>query len=294
VPFETVAEYNLEKNREIFKHSLVYIFHDNIDKTGHDGNARQVVQSCRETIMDIAKMIPKIHASYNVTEVYVTSDHGFLFNDIEFAEKDKHKINEEFLERCSRYYLTRSDSTVQGVVKFPLNEVSSMGNGNDVYVAVPEGTNRFAAPSGGYMFTHGGASLQELIIPIITSRQEREDNKQPVGVMILDRKLSMQASRLRFKMLQTEAVSMDMKERLIKVALYHNDKPVTPIKDIVLDKTDPSLDNRKIQVDLTLNKNVDAKVLQLKVFDASDEQMLNPIIKENVTNNTLIENDFDF
>ena len=294
VPFETVAEYNLEKNREIFKHSLVYIFHDNIDKTGHDGNARQVVQSCRETIMDIAKMIPKIHASYNVTEVYVTSDHGFLFNDIEFAEKDKHKITEDFLERCSRYYLTRSDSTVQGVVKFPLNDVSGMGNSNDVYVAVPEGTNRFAAPSGGYMFTHGGASLQEIIIPIITSRQEREDNKQPVGVMILDRKLSMQASRLRFKMLQTEAVSMDMKERLIKVALYHNDKPVTPIKDIVLDKTDPSLDNRKIQVDLTLNKNVDAKVLQLKVFDASDEQMLNPIIKENVTNNTLIENDFDF
>lgn len=112
------------------------------------------------------------------------------------------------------------------------------------------------------------------------------------GVMVLDRKLSIQASRLRFKLLQTEAVSMDMKERYIRVALYHNDEPVTPIKDILLDKTDPSLDNRKIQVDLTLNRNVDAKVLQLKVFDAADD--LNPLIKENVTNNTLIENDFDF
>ena len=110
--------------------------------------------------------------------------------------------------------------------------------------------------------------------------------------MVLDRKLSMQASRLRFKLLQTEAVSMDMKERIVKVALYYNDQPVTPVKDIVLDKTDPSLDNRKIQVDLTLNKNVDAKVLQLKIFDVTDE--LNPLIKENVTNNTLIENDFDF
>lgn len=76
-------------------------------------------------------------------------------------------------------------------------------------VAVPEGTNRFAAPSGGYMFTHGGATLQELIIPIITSRLERADNKQPVGVMILDKRLSIQASRLRFKMLQTQAVSME-------------------------------------------------------------------------------------
>lgn len=292
VPFETVAEYNQEKNREIFKHPLVYIFHDVIDKTGHDGNAKQIVNSCRDAINELKKMIPKIHASYNVTEVYITSDHGFLFNNIMFADKDKHKIEEDCLERSTRYYLTKSKDEVSGVVKFPLGEVSGMVNVDDVMVAVPMGTNRFAAPSGGYMFTHGGAALQELIIPIITSRQERDDNKQPVGVMILDRRLSMQASRLRFKMLQTEAVSMDMKERQIRVALYHNDVPVTPVKDILLDKTDPSLDNRKIQVDLTLNKNIDAKVLQLKVFDATDE--LNPIIKENVTNNTLIENDFDF
>jgi hypothetical protein len=292
VPFETVAEYNQDKNREIFKHSLVYIFHDIIDKTGHDGNAKQVVQSCHEAITELATMIPKIHASYNVTEVYVTSDHGFLFNDIVFAEKDKHKISEETLERSSRYYLTNSDKEVSGIVKFPLDEVSAMVNSADVFVAVPQGTNRLAASSGGYMFTHGGASMQELIIPVITSRQERTDSKQPVNVMVLDRKLSMQASRLRFKLLQTEAVSMDMKERLIKVALYYNDEAVTPVKDILLDKTDPSLDNRKIQVDLTLNKNVDAKVLQLKIFDATDE--LNPLIKENVTNNTLIENDFDF
>ena len=292
VPFETVAEYNQEKNREIFKHPLVYIFHDVIDKTGHDGNAKQIVNSCREAINELKKMIPKIHASYNVTEVYITSDHGFLFNDIMFADKDKHKIEEDCLERSTRYYLTKSKDEVSGVVKFPLSEVSGMVNGDDVMVAVPMGTNRFAAQSGGYMFTHGGAALQELIIPIITSRQERDDNKKPVGVMILDRRLSMQASRLRFKMLQTEAVSMDMKERPIRVALYHNDVPVTPVKDILLDKADSSLDNRKIQVDLTLNKNVDAKVLQLKVFDATDE--LNPIIKENVTNNTLIENDFDF
>lgn len=292
VPFETVAEYNQEKNREIFKHPLVYIFHDVIDKTGHDGNAKQIVNSCRDAINELKKMIPKIHASYNVTEVYITSDHGFLFNDIMFVDKDKHKIEEDCLERSTRYYLTKSKDEVSGVVKFPLGEVSGMVNVDDVMVAVPMGTNRFAAPSGGYMFTHGGAALQELIIPIITSRQERDDNKQPVGVMILDRRLSMQASRLRFKMLQTEAVSMDMKERQIRVALYHNDVPVTPVKDILLDKTDPSLDNRKIQVDLTLNKNIDAKVLQLKVFDATDE--LNPIIKENVTNNTLIENDFDF
>ena len=90
VNFETVAEYNQDKNREIFKHSLVYIFHDVIDKNGHNGTSKEIVTNCRNAINELATMIPKIHASYNVTEVYVTSDHGFLFNDIQFAEKDKH------------------------------------------------------------------------------------------------------------------------------------------------------------------------------------------------------------
>lgn len=292
VSFDTVAEYKQEKNREIFKHPLVIIFHDNIDQIGHDGTSKQIAQACRDTIRDIATMIPKIHATYNVTEVYITSDHGFLFNDIEFQDKDKHTVTEDALEKCSRYYLTSSDAPVSGITKFPLDEVSGMSNPDGIFVAVPDGTNRLAAPSGGYRFTHGGASLQELVIPIIVSKSEREDNKQPVDVILLDRNLSIQASRLRFKLLQTESVSMNRKERHIQVALYHNDNPVSPVADFILDKTDPSLENRKIQVDLTLNRNVDAKVLQLKVYDASDP--LNPLFTENVTNSTLIQNDFDF
>ena len=110
--------------------------------------------------------------------------------------------------------------------------------------------------------------------------------------MVLDRNLSIQASRLRCKLLQTDAVSMERKARTIRVALYHNDRAVTPVKEFVLDNTDASLDNRKVLVDLTLNQNVNAKVLQLKAYDVTDH--LNPLIKENVTNNTLIANDFDF
>jgi PglZ domain. len=291
VDYDVVGKYDQEKNREIFKHPLVYVMHNAIDDKSHGATAKEVADSCRDAINELEMLVHKIHETYNVTEVYITSDHGFLFNDQEFKEKDKHKVTETGLEKASRYYLTTSTDKVPGIAKFPLSEVSGM-DAEGVYVAVPEGTNRLAAPSGGYLFTHGGASLQELLIPVIISRQEREDNKQPVGVMVLDRNLSIQASRLRFKLLQTDAVNMDMKARIVNVALYYNDKAVTPIKEFVLDNTDASLDNRKVLIDLTLNQNIDAKVLQLKVYDLSDE--LNPLIKENVTNNTLIGNDFDF
>lgn len=293
VNFDYVAKYVQDINREIFKNQVVYIFHDSIDKAGHDGTAQEITVACRKAIDDIAIMIPKILATYNVTEVLVTSDHGFLFNDIVFAEKDKHKIEEETLESTQRYYLTHSTAGQNGIVKFPLSEVSGISNAKDVQVAVPIGTNRLKAKSGGYMFVHGGASLQEMIIPIITCRQMREDTKPEVNVMVLGNNLSMQASRLRLTLLQTEAVSMDARERTINVALYYNNEPVTPIKEIVLSNTDPLLDNRKLSVSLTLNKHVEAKVLQLKIYDANDNQRLNPLVDMNVTNNTLIETDFD-
>jgi len=291
VDYEVVGKYEQEKNREIFKHPLVYVMHNAIDDKSHGATAKEVADSCRDAINELEMLVHKIHETYNVTEVYITSDHGFLFNDQDFKEKDKHKVTEEVLEKSSRYYLTTFADTVPGIVKFPLSEVSEM-NAEGIYVAVPEGTNRLAAPSGGYLFTHGGASLQELIIPVIVSRQERENTKPSVGVMVLDRNLSIQASRLRFKLLQTDAVSMDMNGRTVEVALYYNDQAVTPVKKFVLDNTDVILDNRKVLVDLTLNQNVDAKVLQLKVYDKDNP--LNPLIKENVMNNTLIGNDFDF
>ncbi|MBP8935451.1 MAG: PglZ domain-containing protein [Prevotella sp.] len=291
VDYEVVGKYDQEKNREIFKHPLVYVMHNTIDDKSHGATAKEVADSCRDAINELDDLVHKILESYGVTEIYITSDHGFLFNDQDFKEKDKHKVAENVLEKSSRYYLTTVADTVPGIVKFPLSDVSGM-NAEGVYVAVPEGTNRLAAPSGGYLFTHGGASLQELIIPIIVSKKKIKDTKQLVGVMLLDRNLSIQASRLRFKLLQTDAVSMDMKQCTIEVALYYNDQAVTPVKEFVLDNTDAILDNRKVLVDLTLNQNVNAKVLQLKVYDKNHP--LNPLIKENVKNNTLIGNDFDF
>jgi hypothetical protein len=292
VSFEEVAKYNREVNRDLFKHRLVYIFHDQIDQEGHGGTPAQVVEACRRTIIDISKMVNYLHDNpCNVNVVMITADHGFLFNDISFAEKDKQKVVDDCIESKTRYYLTRSSEEVKDVMKFKLNEVSAMDT-DKVDVAVPEGTNRFAAPSGGYQFAHGGASLQELLVPVIDSVYERKDTKQPVGVMLLGHHLSVQSSRLRFNLLQTDAVSMEKRERTITCALYSNGQPVTLIKEIVLNMTDTMLDNRKILVDLTLNKKVKSKIFQLKVYDVDDK--INPLISENVTNNTLIENDFDF
>lgn len=285
VNFEDVEENNQQTNRALFKKPLVYVLHNTIDEAGHNGD---VVEACSKSIRQLAKLVKSLHATFNVANVIVTSDHGFLYNDIEFEEKDKQTISEEVIEKKTRYYLTKSGEEVCGVAKFKLADVSGMKE--DIYVAVPTGTNRFAATGGGYQFAHGGAALQEIVVPVIYSKLKKDDTKAKTRVLLMNKNLSMVSSRVKFQLIQSDAVSMEVQGRTIVCGIYNNDELLTAEKEIVMDSSDGNAQNRFFDVELTLNKTTDANILQLKIYDVEDD--LNPLIKETVKNNTLIEQDF--
>ena len=301
IRYEDVMNGDSQSMRELFKRPLVYIFHDTIDDAGHSQSPFDAISACRKAIEQLAVLVKRLHATWNVTNVLLTADHGFLYNDMKFEDKDKHSVTEPAIEKKTRYYLTTSQDDVEGIVKFPLDKVSSIQvkstgdesawmNGAPLMVAVPVGTNRLAA-SGGYNFAHGGASLQEMIIPVIKSVRRKVNKTEKVGVTLMSHNLNMVSSRLKFQMIQSEAVSMTVKERRVVCCIYHGDEPVTQEKEVVLNSTDvTNLNNRVYDVTLNLNKSVQGGMLQLRVYDADDR--LNPLIRETVKNNTMIEQDF--
>ena len=280
-----------KENRDFFKQPVVYIFHNAIDESGHLNDPAAVVDACRSSINKLRDFIQRIHATYNIHNVILTADHGFLFEDKEFAEKDKHPVKEDCIEKKTRYYLTRRDDPQEGITKFRLPEVSGMTD-HTVFVAVPDGTNRMAAP-GGYQFAHGGASLQELLIPVMFSRLKRGENKEKVGVSILEANLRMTSSRLKFTVIQSEAISEDLQGRTVQCAVYVGSEQVTATKDVVLNSSDEeNVNNRLTSVELMLNTQTDANLMELRIYDKEDENRLNPLVKKAVINKTLIEQDF--
>ena len=263
------------KNREYFKQPLIYIFHNAIDESGHLNDPAAIVDACRTSINKLRDFIQRLHASYNINNVILTADHGFLFEDKEFAEKDKHPVKEDCIEKKTRYYLTRRDDAQEGIAKFRLTEVSGMTD-HTVYVAVPDGTNRMAAP-GGYQFAHGGASLQELLIPMMFSTLKRKDTKEKVGVSVLEANLRMTSSRLKFTVIQSEAISEDLQERTIQCAVFVGNDQVTAWKDVTLNSSDEeNVNNRLTSVELMLNVQTDANLMELRIYDKDDDSKLNP------------------
>ena len=289
VKYEDVMNGDQTSNRELFKRPLVYIFHDVIDENSHPQNPFEIIRSCRTAINQLVVLVKRLHATMNVHNVVVTADHGFIYNDIRFEDKDKHSINDPNIEKKTRYYLTNSTIEVEGIAKFPLEKVSGITTAKPVYVAVPIGTNRLAAP-GGYNFAHGGATLQEMIIPVIKSSLRRTDKTEKVGVSLMNHNLNMVSSRLKFHLIQSEAVSMTVMERMVVCQVFNGDEPVTAEKELLLNSADSAnLNNRVFEVTLNLNKSVTSSVLQLRIYDVDDR--LNPLIKETVKNNTMIEQD---
>ena len=275
--------------RELFKKSLVYVYYDVLDSIGHEGDRVSVTDVCHRAVTDIAKMVKTLHASLNVSNVIITADHGFIYNDKSFDLHEKIQVPADSMERTQRYYITPSPDPIHGVAKLPLSQVSGVSNVE--YVAVPMGTNRFSEQGGGYEFTHGGASLQELIIPIIKSQVRRTNNKQPVGVFLVTRPndMKVESSRIRFKLCQADSVSMANRARTIRVALYDGENIVSDVKQYDLNSTSSDANLREIAVDLLLTKPA-GSLLQMRVYDIDDN--LNPLISVSVTNNTLIEQDF--
>ena len=290
VRYEEVMNGDQQSIRELFKRPLVYIFYDMIDEAGHSQSPFEVISACRKAIEQLAVIVKRLHVTWNVSNVLLTSDHGFLYNDMRFEEKDKHSVSDNAIEKKTRYYLTESKNTIEWIVKFSLDKVSSIKSSSPLQVAVPIGTNRLAA-AGGYNFAHGGASLQEMIIPVIKSQIRRKDKTEKVGVALMSHNLNMVSSRLKFQMIQSEAVSMTVTERKVVCCIYNGDDPVTLEKEVTLNSTDAAnLNNRLYEVTLNLNKSVNASMLQLRIYDVED--MLNPLVREAVKNNTMIEQDF--
>ena len=273
------------EKREIFKHKVVYVFHDTIDASGHDAATGQdVARVCRNAVEELVVLIKNIQNSCNVNNVYLVSDHGFLMGDRAIPDGEKIPVEEAeaALEKTTRYYFTENPTEIHGIKKVALPEGK--------YVAMPSGTRRFKA-NGSYTFVHGGASLQEVLIPVMHSRllgTEATHNRQKVGVMILGGDLKVQSSRLKFTLLQNEAVSSEIQEQTVKCALYADSGAVSDVKAVKLASTGASLDSRKYEVELVLNGSASG-ILSLKVFSETDQ--LNPLAEKQVTNNTLIELD---
>jgi uncharacterized protein (TIGR02687 family) len=292
VQFANVEGLNQADNRAIFKSSVVYVYHDVIDATGDKkASERRTFDAVEDSIKELKKFIKTLHVSSNVAKVFITADHGFLYNDEEIKEKDKENIGEtSVLNTHNRYYLTKAQTNPELGYSIPFSATSIFKD--DLFVTVPFSVNRYKKQGVGHQFVHGGGSLQELVVPLIESSRKLKDVTKKVTPVIINKGgLKIVSNILKINILQEQEVSRTEKERTISIALYKDSKLVSNDEQLKLNFTSESPSERMARVELTLASELASEpFLKLKIFDIDD--MLNPLIEERIQNNTLIQPDF--
>jgi uncharacterized protein (TIGR02687 family) len=238
---------------------VVYVYHNRVDAIGDSASTEaDTFQAVRTAITEIADTVRYIVNSLNGNYVVVTADHGFLFTETAPGEPDKSKLPQQpsgTVTAKKRY-----------LVGYDLPESESAWHGSTMATAiaeggmefwVPKGTNRFHF-TGGARFIHGGAMLQEIVVPIVTVRHKKDKQvrgstkTKPVTVHVLGTNHKITAPRHRFELLQMEPISERVKPMTLKVAVYEGDEPVTNIETITFDSSSGNMDERKKWVPLVL------------------------------------------
>jgi hypothetical protein len=163
---------------------------------------------------------------------------------------------------------------------------------------VPKGTNRFHF-TGGARFVHGGAMLQEIVVPVVKVRHVKDkaarDKTQTrhVTIQVLGNKHKITAAKHRFNLLQMEPVGERAKAITLKLAVYEGDEPVTSIETVTFDSPSSNLDDRQKSVILTLrdrpyDKHTPYRLLLRDAETGIEQDSIDVVIDR------AISDDFDF
>jgi hypothetical protein len=150
---------------------LVVYGHEEVDSMGH-GDGETLIRHVQKELERLARVVRKLH-QWGYAEVHVVTDHGFVLLDevhlppeVPF-NKDWGSVNKE------RFAIIPASADVP-IKSKPFAWDSS------VRVALPPGLAYFKTEKS---FSHGGAALQEMVIPHLISRQQSKQQK--IGVEIL-------------------------------------------------------------------------------------------------------------
>ena len=134
-----------------------------------------------------------------------------------------------------------------------------LGLVGDVEVQIPKSINRLRLKGSGSRFIHGGASLQEVVIPILKINKKRQSDISTVEVDILRGSSSVITSgQLAVALYQAQPATDKVQPRILRAGIYtQTGDLVSDSHDLTFDLTSENPRDRGLQVRFMLTRKAD-------------------------------------
>lgn len=240
------------------QHRVFYIYHDRIDAKGDDvSTERQVFEAVEDALEELVKLVKKM-ASANATNIFVTADHGFLYQDSAVAESGYLSTpphGDALLVKNRRYVMGRG---LKEDPAFKTFTPDSVGLESDLELQIPKSTRRLRLAGGGSRYVHGGAALQEIIVPVLAVNKKRKSDVRQANVQVQPETNRITTGQLVVKLHQSEPVTDKVRPRVLRAGLFVGDDLISNQARIIFDEESADPRDRYRTATLFLDKNADA------------------------------------
>ncbi|MDZ5446077.1 BREX-1 system phosphatase PglZ type A [Micromonospora sp. 4G57] len=234
---EDVFSLTREELRELYQqHQVLYVYHNRIDATGDKaGTERQVFEAAEDALRELVELIKRL-TNANATNLLITADHGFLFQDTALADAfylSTLPQGDEIKVTNRRYVLGRG---LKDDPAFKSFTSAMLGLDSDLDVQTPKSIHRLRLPGAGSRFVHGGAALQEVVIPVLAVNKKRKSDTRLVNVEVLPESDKITTGQLVVKLFQSEPVSEKIQARTVRAGLYVGEALISNQPELVFDQ----------------------------------------------------------
>ena len=300
VHFQDVLDMNKAGRRETFKgKKLIYFYHDTIDAMGDKASTEIYAFNAVEKALDqLSALIKVIRDDLSGSNVYITADHGFLYQREELPESDKlAKEKMDVIEVKRRHILSKEQRELEGQIELNLSAI--VQNEEALMVYLPNGTIRNRLQGAGVNFVHGGASLQEVIVPLLTFKNKRAGQKGVQVIQKVDIKLTNTIRKItnsifNLEFFQTEKVEEKFIPRTVLIYMTDDEGSVLSNEETLIgDRTSDKPEERTFKLQFAL-KSITydrAKTYYLNIKDIETGVVIEKIP---FSINLGIVSDFDF
>lgn len=249
-----------DETRELLKaNDVLYIYHNRIDATGDKKDSEsKVFEAAHDTIDELVRLIKKMTAN-NVSNLIVTADHGFIYQNRAIDESDFADVDiqgTQILCKNRRFVLGHGLMDAQGVHKL---NAAQLGLSGEMEVQIPKSINRLRLKGAGSRYVHGGASLQEVIIPVVKINKKRQSDTSVVAVEILNGSSSVITSgQLAVALYQKDVVTDKIRPRALRAGIYtEHGEIVSDIHELLFDRISENPRDREQVVRFILTSKAD-------------------------------------
>ncbi len=257
---EDLMKMERDESRALVRdNEVIYIYHNLIDKTGDTRDTEErVFAATEDTLQELIRIIKKL-ANANVSNVLVTADHGFIYQNRALEDSDfmvSEPEGEGIYYRNRRFVL---GTGMRSSVSFKTFMPVQLGLEGTVEVQIPKSINRLRQKGSGSRFVHGGATLQEVVIPVLRINKKRQSDVSRVEVEFIGGAgKTITSGQVAVVLYQSQAVTDKIQGRKLRGGIYaQNGELISDSHELIFDLTSENPREREMPVRFVLSRKAD-------------------------------------